>query len=301
MLRRALRIAQRTRAYSTLPYKSQAEYNADYKRAHQLISEEEVDRFHRDGAIQLKNIFSQHDLDTIAKGIEMNLAAPSKDADHIVDNNSNTKFFGDYGNWARLPPIKEFVFKSHAAAIAARILRAKTLNFYHEHVLVKQPFADKPTPYHHDFPYYPLDGYDMLSLWLPLDFVPKDTCVRYVKGSHKWNRLFIPRSFTTQENYSSYQKNPMYETIPQKEIEEGKYDLLHWEMNPGDVIVFHARTIHGSPGNKHDRNRRALATRWLGEDIRFTLKKTEIPPQDCGDLKEGDRFGGDMFPRFDFQ
>lgn len=293
-------ILHQSRRYSTLPYKTAAQYGEDLKLAISLVSQSQVDQFHNDGAIQLKRIFTQDQLDLIAQGIEENLQNPSKDADHIADNNSNTKFFGDYGNWMRLESIKKFVFQSHAAAVAARILRAKSINFYHEHVLVKQPFADKPTPFHHDYPYYPLTGYDMLSLWIPLDYVPRDTGVQYVKGSHKWDKLFIPRKFSTQENYSSYESNPIYENVPHKEIAEGKHELLYWEMEPGDVIVFHARTIHGSPGNKHGRNRRALATRWLGDDIRFTMKKIEIPPQNTGGLKEGDRFGGDMFPRFDF-
>ncbi|KAL0480352.1 hypothetical protein AKO1_007157 [Acrasis kona] len=300
--RLALRVHQQVRLYSSInPFKTQEEYNKDFREAKSLVTESQIEQFHNDGAIKLSGVFSQKHLDSIAEGVEQNLKNPSSDADHILDGQSNTKFFGDYGNWHRLDGIREFVFKSNAAAIASTILRTKNVNFYHEHVLVKQPNADKPTPFHHDFPYYPLNGYDMLSLWIPLDYVPKDTGVQYVKGSHKWNKLFIPKNFSTYEDYQSYKSSEQYESVPQKEIEEGKYELLYWEMNPGDVIVFHARTIHGSPGNKHNQNRRALATRWLGEDIRFTLKKTEIPPQNTYDLKEGEKFHGEMFPSFKFE
>ena len=36
--------------------------------------------------------------------------------------------------------------------------------------------------------YYPVDGDQVVSLWLPLDPVARETSVEYVKGSHRWGR-----------------------------------------------------------------------------------------------------------------
>ena len=41
--------------------------------------------------------------------------------------------------------------------------------FYHEHVLVKEPGTAARTPWHHDQSYYPVDGDDLCSLWIPVD------------------------------------------------------------------------------------------------------------------------------------
>ena len=41
--------------------------------------------------------------------------------------------------------------------------------FYHEHVLVKEPGTAASTPWHHDQSYYPVDGQDVCSLWIPVD------------------------------------------------------------------------------------------------------------------------------------
>ena len=57
------------------------------------------------------------------------------------------------------------------------------------------------TPWHHDQSYYPLDGDDVVSLWVPVDPVPKEAAVSFVSGSHSWGKWFTPRKFATEKNY----------------------------------------------------------------------------------------------------
>jgi ectoine hydroxylase-related dioxygenase (phytanoyl-CoA dioxygenase family) len=51
------------------------------------------------------------------------------------------------------------------------------------------------------------------------------------------------------------------------------YDIVHFDVEPGDVIVHHYRTIHGAGGN-HSRYqvRRAASLRYCGDDIRFETR-----------------------------
>ena len=74
--------------------------------------------------------------------------------------------------------------------------------FYHEHVLVKEPSAKIPTPWHHDQSYYPIDGEDICSIWMPVDPVAQGATLKFVKGSHRWNKWFVPRKFETSKNYT---------------------------------------------------------------------------------------------------
>ena len=73
--------------------------------------------------------------------------------------------------------------------------------FYHEHVLVKEASTSVKTPWHHDQSYYPIDG-TVCSIWMPLDSVPQETTIYFVKGSHNWNKWFHPRKFRTTLNYA---------------------------------------------------------------------------------------------------
>lgn len=49
-----------------------------------------------------------------------------------------------------------------------------------------------------------------------------------------------------------------------------KLELLTWDMEPGDCLVHHSFAVHGAPGiSSQSGRRRAYATRWFGEDVRF--------------------------------
>ena len=71
----------------------------------------------------------------------------------------------------------------------------KTARLFHEHVLVKEASAGVATPWHQDQPYYCVDGNDTVSLWIPLDPVPRDRTLEFVGGSHKWGKYFRPERF----------------------------------------------------------------------------------------------------------
>ena len=68
-------------------------------------------------------------------------------------------------------------------------------------------------------------------------------------------------------NSCETKKMHTFEDIPTEEIESGIYGSpLEWEVEPGDAVAFHGRTIHGAPGNPYsDRQRRVLSLRWVGE------------------------------------
>ena len=71
-------------------------------------------------------------------------------------------------------------------------------------MLTKDPGTSKKTPWHHDQSYYPLDGEDIVSLWIPIDRVEEENSVQFVQGSHKWGKWFTPRKFATEANYKRY-------------------------------------------------------------------------------------------------
>jgi ectoine hydroxylase-related dioxygenase (phytanoyl-CoA dioxygenase family) len=87
--------------------------------------------------VLVKKYFSPHWLQILAKGIEKNMKDPSKDADLLNDN--SPMFFGDYCNWNKIPEFKEFIFGSNISNLASKLLNSEKVNFYHEHVLVKEP------------------------------------------------------------------------------------------------------------------------------------------------------------------
>jgi ectoine hydroxylase-related dioxygenase (phytanoyl-CoA dioxygenase family) len=268
------------------------------------VTRQEVEAFRRDGAIRLGNVFAQKWLDIAAAGIERNLAAPSEYAESLGTAGVPGRFFNDYCNWQRIPEYRAVVFDSPAAEIAARLMGSDRAIFYHEHLLIKEPGNQQRTPWHQDQPYYPVDGRHMCSIWLPLDPVPLESSLQFVKGSHAWGRSFVPRKFATAKNYELKGRAvgeaaglTEYDTVPDIEGNPGNYEILSWALEPGDCVVFYGLTLHGAAGNVSlTTSRRALSTRWFGDDARFAERPWEISPPITGGLSPGDSMACKTFP-----
>lgn len=261
------------------------------------IRDEDVEAFSRDGAVCLRGMFDVEWLELLADAVERDKAEPGP----MVRNNTPAgepgEFFVDFQLWQRWDGTRRFVTESPAAEIAARMLGARRVVFYHDHLLVKEPGTQSPTPWHHDQPYYPVDGDMVGSIWLPLDPVPRDTCVEYIAGSHRWNRWFAPRYFNPGTTALEVDTG-RFESMPDIDAERERHRMLSWSLEPGDCIFFHALTVHGAPGNRSmTRRRRAYATRWLGEDARYGERPGQIsPPIEGHGLKPGDDMACEMFP-----
>jgi len=210
--------------------------------------------FESDGAVCVRGAFSPHWLDTLADGIAENMAHPGPMAKDYTANGKPGRFFGDYCNWRRIAQYEEFLRHSPAAGIAAALMGATRVNLFHEHVLVKEPGTLEKTPWHHDQPYWTVDGTQVCSLWMSLDPVPRATAVEYVAGSHRWGKWYTPRSFATANDHPA----PGFEPVPDVDAQRDQYTLLGWDLEPGDCVVFHALTLHGAPGNPMPRRRLAL-------------------------------------------
>ncbi len=264
------------------------------------LADEDIQRYREDGAICLKGAFTAW-INSLAAGIERNLAEPGPMAHDYTDEKDERgraktgRFFGDYCNWKRIPEFEDFVLNSPASAIVAELMESETVQFYHEHVLVKEPGTGEATPWHHDQTYYNVDGEQTLSIWLPVDPVPRSVCPRFVAGSHLWGKRFYPRLFKDFSDYDYAGEG--FEPVPDIDAALDQYRILSWEMESGDALAFNFLTLHDAPPNRTSGRRRGFATRWLGDDVKFAERPgTTSPPYPDIGLKPGDRMRTDWFP-----
>jgi len=120
------------------------------------------------------------------------------------------------------------------------------VNFFHEHVIVKSPGLEEPTPWHHDHPYNCIDEIDSCSLWVPLDPVTQKTAVEFIAGSHLSGPLFQPKIFIGTDYPTS---KDGFEIMPDIETERKHHQILAFDLGPGDCAAFHFRTVYGALGN----------------------------------------------------
>ena len=104
-----------------------------------MLDQQTLTAYQQDGAAVLRNVISLAWIERLREGVEQNLREPGPHAKHYTPAGNPGMFFGDYCNWERIEPYRDFFFHSNASALAAELMGSPKVNLYHEHVLVKEP------------------------------------------------------------------------------------------------------------------------------------------------------------------
>jgi ectoine hydroxylase-related dioxygenase (phytanoyl-CoA dioxygenase family) len=263
----------------------------------QRPTQAEIDTYAADGVVKLAGVFSPEWIALLREGVEENMRNPGRYGKRYTPEGSPGMFFGDYCNWQRIEAYRRFLTESPAAALAGGLMGSKKVNVFHEHVLVKEPGTREPTPWHNDQPYWTVDGFDVCSMWIPLDPVARENGVEYVRGSHRAGVWYTPRRFADQANHPA--NDPRFIPVPDIAGNRDQYDLVGFDLEPGDCVVFHGLTLHGAPGNASSTlRRRAVSVRWTGDDARFVLREGFMspPPPETGGPQPGAPMDSAVFP-----
>ena len=255
-----------------------------------------IDRFADEGVVVIRGAF-QSWVECLRDGIERNLKEPGPYARRYTAPGQTGQFVGDYCNWQRIPEYELFIRNSPAGAVAGQLMGAREVRIFHEHVLVKEPQTGERTPWHHDQPYYSVDGWLNCSLWLTLDAVPASVCPEFIAGSHRWKRWFLPRKFSGNDYVRPHDA---LEPLPDFDGERDQYQIVSFDLEPGDAVAFHFLTVHAAPANPSlTTRRRAFSSRWLGEDAVWAERSGETSPpfpELEGRLRAGDKLDVEQFP-----
>ena len=262
----------------------------------QILDPQTIADYDRDGAVVIRGAFAPHWIELLAGGVERNLREPGPFGKRYTPEGKPGMFFGDYCSWQRIAEYEAFLRHSPAAAIAGALMQSGKVNLFHEHVLVKEPGTEEPTPWHNDQPYWTVEGWQVCSLWIPLDPVARENGVEYVAGSHRKDEWFKPKRFADSADHPS--DDPRFLPVPDVEGNRGAYTLLGWDLEPGDCVAFHGLTLHGAPGNRSGKlRRRAVSARWTGDDAVFTRRKgIESPPAPANAPPHGAAMDSEVFP-----
>ncbi|MHA1536988.1 MAG: phytanoyl-CoA dioxygenase family protein [Alphaproteobacteria bacterium] len=262
-----------------------------------LPTPEEIETFERDGVVCIRGAFEQEWIERLRLATDDVIAAPGRFGATYGSASDQEKdggtFFGDLYVWTFNETFADIALNSPAARIAGTLMGASKVNLFYDHLLVKEPGSAAPTPWHHDLTYWCVDGWRVASVWIPFDTVDRSSgAVEYVRGSHRWDRRFQAQDFIEGDLF----KDEALEAIPDIEADRADYDIVSFEVEPGDCIIHHALTLHGAPGNASTRRRRALAIRYAGDGAVYTERKSMSKPIRDPGLRPGDPLDCELFP-----
>ena len=176
---------------------------------------------------------------------------------------------------------------SPSAEIAATLMGVDQVRFWYDQMFVKDAGTGAPTQWHHDLPFWPFRGTDLVSIWVALTPVTKASSgLEYIAGSHKWGKFYCP---VTPDEDAAF-ADPDLEQCPDfsAQHDDPSLEFLSWDVAPGDCICHHPLAVHGAGGNASASQRRmAISIRYLGRDVTWDRREHVMTLPEWPDLPNG--------------
>lgn len=269
-----------------------------------LVSTDDIEAFDRDGVVCLASVISPAWIARLRTGVEATLADPSPRGRLWNRDAQGRESRYDSQVWRTRPEYQAFVFESPLAEITGHLMQSTRVNFFFDAMFTRTPGTQFRTPFHQDEPYWSIEGFQTCSVWMPLVPVAKASCLEVVRGSHRWTERFRQQNFGALTGDARDQVAFDDDAVPFPDIEGERehYGIASWDMQPGDVLCFNARAIHGGSGNLPDDSELLVFnTKWGGDDVRVRFRETGMDPDHTEamtsvGLSDGDRLGTDLYP-----
>lgn len=280
------------------------------------VTEAEIETFRRDGVVCLRGVMPaawlarmEQPVETaLTDGIAADLSQMGEDlaaagAERVIDprvgatGGPRGRFVAGTDHWCENAEFLEFAVRSPLGALVAALLGVDDVWLYEDSVLVKEPGTEERTAFHQDMSYFHLEGDRVCTTWVPLDPVTAESgAVRYVAGSHRDRTRYRPNLFVTTMAIPGTEGAE----VPDYDDAElaGAARIVSFDTRPGDVVVHHARTIHGAHGNASaSRRRRAISVRYAGTGTVFSpVAGAPEKPHHAG-VTPGAALDDEHFPR----
>ncbi|KAG6332855.1 hypothetical protein ID866_6231 [Astraeus odoratus] len=219
------------------------------------LSDGQVDQYQKNGHILLRNVIPAAEL------AELRTAVLRAHDALIAEEEDFQKAFRITQNlWEVNDVVRAHVLSKRYAEIAAKLLGCRDVRIYHDLTFFKEGLGKgKPTPWHQDGYYWPLDTEKCITLWVPLIDCPVDMGpMSFVSGSH-----------LTRDAEHLEISNESDEFI-QKLIENKNLSVSPaQDMNAGDATFHSCWTYHAASSNTTDTTRIAFAIAYYDADATF--------------------------------
>lgn len=262
-----------------------------------VVSDDTVREFEQDGVTVIRGLVDAATVSRLREAVAQDIENPGPFF-HGYESEEG-RFHGNLRLWESNPIFGEFCLDSHLPGVAQQFFSSEKINLLYDQLFVKESNMSQRTRWHNDQPYWPIRGWQVLSIWIALDTVNQSNGrVEFIRGSHRWNRWFQPEVFGKTTAISQYERNPEFEDIPDIESSREDYDIVSWDLEPGDVYVFHALTVHGAGGNHSSEvRRRGYTVRYTGDDVTYDPRIGVSKPLLSDQLAAGQALDSQQFPR----
>tara|TARA_Y100000739_G_scaffold145747_1_gene125676 strand:- start:160 stop:993 length:834 start_codon:yes stop_codon:yes gene_type:complete len=213
------------------------------------LTKAEIATYHEDGLLFLRELFDPHEIDLLRRAMEEDPEIREHSLLRADQEGGATRISlwnraGDsvYGLAARCEKIVD----------AAETLIGEPVYHFQSKLTAKDPKIGGAWEWHQDYGYWYYNGCvapKLLSFMIALDRTDTENgCLKLVRQSHKLGRLDHVQVTPEQNCADPRHMDRILET----------HEVVDCILDPGDVVVFHANTLHRSEQNRSEKRRWTL-------------------------------------------
>lgn len=177
---------------------------------------------------------------------------------------------------------EQLMFESGAGEVARQLTVARRLRWLRDQLFYADAGADPvagpvgANPWHQDTSFGLADSQRIVRMWVPVDHMPRERAIEVVRGSHLWK---VEQGWTSRVEVHDIEAN------------RRAFDIVGYEVDPGDVVVFNYRALHHAGGGSNssssasERKRRSAFAILCADDelaLRHRLAPPFVPSQAAG-------------------
>jgi non-heme Fe2+,alpha-ketoglutarate-dependent halogenase len=237
-----------------------------------ILTQEQIDAFHRDGAVFPIRVMSREDALAIRAKLE------------TFENKTGGPLKGDLRHKTHLlfPWLNDVVHHTRIVD-AIEDLYGPDLLCWSTNFFIKEANNPAFVSWHQDSTYWGLSRPDVVTAWIALsDSNASNGAMGYIPGTHTAEQ--IPHRDT-------FDKDNLLTRGQEVAVDVDASQAVTIELEPGEMSLHHVRLVHGSPANPSDDRRIGFAIRYIPTSV------AQVAGRDSATLVRG----RDAFHHFDHE
>ena len=218
------------------------------------LTQKQIEEYNENGFLLIRNFISRDEVAKIAKHVYAVVKNPtepieSEEEYHDIDDRDSFTLRRVRQVFDRDETIAAWMQDARIRPILRTLLgETPVLTLaHHNSIMTKMPSQISNTCWHQDRRYWNFADDNLLSVWLALEEeYLENGLLEFIPGSHKLD--FSPERFDAKICFR--------EDLPQNRALIEK--RVHYELHPGDIVLFHCKTLHAASNNKTDGAKTAL-------------------------------------------
>jgi ectoine hydroxylase len=203
------------------------------------LNDSQVKRFHDDGYLVCRGYYDGEEMDLLLRTAraDHNMLSHSRPVKDVGGRESKLSLWNHPGD-----DLYGMFSRGRRMVDAMEQLLGEEVYHYHSKMMLKEPQVGGAWEWHQDYGYWYQNGClrpDMASGLIAVDRATKENgCLQLLKGTHKLGRVehgrFGEQTGADPERVEQAMK---------------RFEMVYFEAEPGDVLFFHANTLHASAAN----------------------------------------------------